>query len=87
MTLLFASSLVVPCDDLTADDIWSFPEHISNRPQCSLFISCSIDSCLFHSQSEVLGALSAHFMCKVLRKHLLMKVCTFYTGLHQSVAN
>ena len=38
------------------------------------FVSFYIRSCLVHSQSVVLGTLFDHFMCKIIRRHLLMNV-------------
>ena len=38
------------------------------------FISFSMGSCLVVFQSVVLGTLSVHFRCSILRRHLLMKV-------------
>ena len=39
-----------------------------------LFISFSMGGCLFIFQSVMLGTLSVHFWCSILRRHLLMKV-------------
>ena len=39
------------------------------------FISFSMDSCLVHFQSVVLDTLSDHFRCRILRRHLLIKIC------------
>ena len=38
------------------------------------FISCSMGSGLVIFQSLVLGTLSVHFMCRIVRRHLLMEV-------------
>ena len=43
------------------------------------FISFSIGSCLVIFQSVVLGTLSVHFRCRILRRHLLMKVCIIFS--------
>ena len=39
------------------------------------FISFSMGSCLVIFQSVVIGTLCVHFRCRILRRHLLMKVC------------
>ena len=78
MAYLFASSpggVGVPCDGLTGDDCWRFPEYMSYPPPFLLFISFSMGSCLVIFQSVVLDTLSVHFRSKTLRRHLLMKVC------------
>ena len=51
-------------------------------------ISCSTGSCLVLSHSVVLGTLSDHFRCKILRRHLLLKISwsapakSFYKASH-----
>ena len=43
------------------------------------FISFSMGSCLVIFQSVVLDILSVHFRCRILRRHLLMKVCILFS--------
>ena len=43
------------------------------------FISFSMGSCLVIFQSVVLGTLSVHFRCRILRRHLLMKVYILFS--------
>ena len=43
------------------------------------FISFSMGSCLVIFQSVLLDILSVHFRCKILRRHLLMKVCILFS--------
>ena len=43
------------------------------------FISFSMGSCLVIFQSVVLDILSVHFRCRILRRHLLMKVYILFS--------
>ena len=43
------------------------------------FISFSMGSCLVIFQSVVLDSLSVHFRCRILTRHLLMKVCILFS--------
>ena len=47
---------------------------MSYPPPFSLLCFISVGSCLVIFQSVVLDSLSVHFRCKILRKHLLVKV-------------
>ena len=60
----------VPCDGLPGDCFWSLPECISYPPHFLFFISFSMGSCLVIYQSVVLGTLSVHFRCRILRRLL-----------------
>ena len=75
----------VPCDGLTGDCFWWFPECMSYPGPIHLhflfLISFSMCSCLVIFQSVVLGTLSVHFRCSILRRHLLMKVCILFSVL------
>ena len=44
------------------------------------FISFYMGSCLVIFQSVVLGTLSVHFRCRILRRYLLMKVCILFSN-------
>ena len=43
------------------------------------FIKCYMGSCLVIFRSVVLDTLSVHFRCRILRRHLLMKVCILFS--------
>ena len=51
------------------------------------FISFTIDSCLVIFQSIVLDILSVHFRHRILRRHLLMKVCILFSMFCVSCIN
>ena len=75
---LFAFSLRgVPCDGLTGDGVWWFPECVCPiQFHFLFFISFSMGSTLLgHFPECCVGYMSVHFRCKNLRRHLLMKVC------------
>ena len=71
----------VPFDGLTGDGFWRFPKGMSYPSSCivSSLFHFSIGSSLVHSQSVVLDTLSDHFVCRNLRRHLLMKVCILFS--------
>ena len=83
MAYLFASSLGGPSDGLTGGVFWWFPECMSCPVHFHFlfFISFSMGSCLVIFQSVVLDILSVHFRCRILRRHLLMKVCFLLSAL------
>ena len=61
---------------------------MSYPPPFSLLYFIFMGSCLVIFQNVVLGTLSVHFRCSILRRHLLMKVCilfsVFYVVRHVS---
>ena len=67
----------VPCDGLTGDGVLWFPECMSYPPPFSLLYFIFIGLVIF--QSVVLDILSVHFRCRILRRHLLMKVCILFS--------
>ena len=69
----------VPCDGLTGDGFWRFPECMSYPPPFSLLYFVFYGNCLVIFQSVVLDILSVHFRCRILRRHLLMKVCILFS--------